>query len=61
METFVIRMATTPDIQAARDEAELRGVVEHVGSGRRQPFGDARQLLAFLQSTHRDQSEEVEP
>jgi hypothetical protein len=60
METYVIRMGTRVEDDAAMRHGELRGVVEHVGSGRREPFSDARELLAFLQTEHRRQSEEVD-
>jgi hypothetical protein len=60
METYVIRMGTRQERDASTGDGALRGVVEHVGSGRREPFSDARELLAFLQSEHRRQSEEVD-
>jgi hypothetical protein len=60
METYVIRMATRRSDKGDADEAELRGVAEHVGSGRREPFRDARELLAFLQTERPRQSEEVD-
>jgi hypothetical protein len=60
METYVIRMATRRSDKRDADDAELRGVAEHVGSGRREPFRDARELLAFLQTEHRRTSEEVD-
>lgn len=60
METYVIRIATRHDDDSARGESAMRGVVEHVGSSRREPFRDARELLAFLQTEHPQQSEEVD-
>ncbi len=60
METYVIRMATRRSDKGAADEAELRGVAEHVGSGRREPFRDASELLAFLQTEHKHQHEEAD-
>jgi len=60
METYVIRMASRRSDKGDADEAEVRGVAEHVGSGRREPFRDARELLAFLQTEHRRTPEEVD-
>ena len=52
METFVIRMARRKEQGEAGSDRELRGTVEHVGSGRRQPFRDTRDLIAFLRTEH---------
>jgi hypothetical protein len=41
METYVIRIGTTQEGDEASGRGALRGVVEHVGSGRREPFRDA--------------------
>ena len=60
METYVIRIGTRAESETATSHDELRGTVEHVGSGRREPFRGARELLAFLQSEKRRESEEVE-
>jgi hypothetical protein len=60
METFVIRMAARHESDGASGHSALRGVAEHVGSGHREHFRDARELLAFLQTEHRQQSEEVD-
>jgi hypothetical protein len=56
METFVIQIPT-PERITAPSETEFRGVVEHVASGRRQPFKNARELVAFLHADHRDSRE----
>jgi len=58
METFVIQIATQPEETAS--PRELRGVIEHVGSGSRQPFADTRELVAFLRADHRGLPKEVE-
>jgi hypothetical protein len=60
METFVIRMSRRTEKGKAGSDRELRGMVEHVGSGHRETFRDTRELLAFLQSEHPRNSEEVE-
>jgi hypothetical protein len=53
METFVIQIGEQPRHIGEKSQHELRGVVEHVGSGRRQPFANARELLTFLRANHR--------
>jgi len=60
METFVIQIPIRPDYTGGVSGDELRGVVEHVGSGRRQPFIDARELLAFLCACYRRSPGEVD-
>jgi hypothetical protein len=60
MDTYVIQIGARPEGEAAASGGDLRGTVEHVGSGRREPFRDARELLAFLQTEHRHQAEEVD-
>jgi hypothetical protein len=60
METFVIQIRTRFKEKAETTGRELRGVVEHVGSGRRQPFVDTRELLAFLRADHQGLPTEVE-
>jgi hypothetical protein len=60
METFVIQIGTHPQDSTQASREELRGVVEHVGSGRRQSFANARELLAFLRADHRDQAKEAD-
>ncbi len=56
----MIRIAARRESDGASGNGALRGVAEHVGSGRREPFRDARELLAFLQTEHSHQSEEVD-
>jgi hypothetical protein len=47
LQTFVVRIWSPPaGLEAAPDE--LRGVVEHLGTGLSQPFRDDEELLAFL-------------
>jgi hypothetical protein len=58
VETFVIQIPTPADCTAETGAEELRGVVEHVGSGRRQPFADTRELLAFLRADYRGLTKE---
>jgi len=59
MEMFVIQIRPRPEETAEACPRELRGVVEHVGSGSRRPFADTRDLLAFLSADYRDLPKEV--
>lgn len=59
METYVVQLW----ISGREDEpgrGDLRGFVEHVPSGRRTPFRDSDELLAFLQAEGGSQPKEVE-
>lgn len=47
--TFVVRLWEPAEPTGDGPEA-LRGVVDHVQSGRSAPFGDADALLAFLRA-----------
>jgi hypothetical protein len=38
----------------------VRGFVEHVDSGRREPFRNSRELLAFFEAQRDPQPQEVE-
>jgi hypothetical protein len=60
METFVIRISTQTQAATLASEEELRGVVEHVDTGRRRSFTSALELLAFLHTDHRYPREEVD-
>jgi hypothetical protein len=60
METFVIQIPTRSEGSTEAGEDELRGVVEHVGTGRRQSFTSPRELLAFLSTGDREPVEEGE-
>jgi hypothetical protein len=50
METFIVRVWVPPTSDGAR---VLRGVAEHLGSGRTTTFVDESQLLAFLNEAQR--------
>lgn len=52
METFIVRLWVPPS-PAERGDA-LRGVVEHLGSGRRTTFVDEDELLTFLRELERE-------
>ena len=61
MDTYVIQIGTkVQDDAVASGGGDLRGTIEHVGSGRREPFRDDRELLVFLKTEHSRESEEVE-
>jgi hypothetical protein len=47
MDTFVVRVMG-PLADGGEVEASLRGVVEHVGSGRSDKFRSADELVSFL-------------
>jgi hypothetical protein len=47
METFVVRL-WTPDLPTDAAANRIRGVVEHVGSGRSAAFAGEAELVAFL-------------
>jgi hypothetical protein len=49
VQTFVIRL-WEPPAESDDDVDELRGVVEHFGSGRSETFKDDAELLAFLRA-----------
>lgn len=48
VETFVIRIWTPAERDDDPERYRLRGLVEHVGSGERDAFRGAGELLAFL-------------
>jgi hypothetical protein len=59
VETFVVQIwSSVDDNDPGHDD--LRGFVEHVDSGRRVSFRDARDLLAFLEAQRDPQRQEVE-
>jgi hypothetical protein len=60
METFVIQIPTQTQTRTLANEEQLRGVVEHVGTGHREAFADVGELAAFLCADHRDSWKEVE-
>ena len=52
METFVIQIRRETEKTAETNSDEFRGLVEHVGSGRRQRFVATCELLAFLRADY---------
>jgi len=56
----VIQIPTRPEKAQTRARKQFRGVVEHVGTGRRQPFANAHELIAFLRGDHGDPLNETE-
>jgi hypothetical protein len=60
METFVIQVRTQTEAATGTSVDELRGVVEHVGSGCRETFTNAGELLAFLHAHHHSAAKEAE-
>jgi hypothetical protein len=59
METYVIQIRFLAAEETAAED-DLRGVVEHVGSGRRESFREMRELTAFLLAERQRLREEVE-
>ena len=59
MESFVIQIATPLETTAKTCPPQLRGVVEHVGSGQRERFADVCELVAFLLAGHRRATEQA--
>ena len=47
VQTFVVRLWTSEE-PSLRSSDSLRGIVEHLRSGRKGPFVDEEELLAFL-------------
>ena len=60
METFVIQIPPRPEANTEAGADDMRGVIEHVGSGRRETFTNAGELLAFLQADYQDAHKEAE-
>jgi hypothetical protein len=60
VETFVIQLPTQPKTLAELCRPEVRGAIEHVGSGRRRVFADACELLAFLRAGYACPAERAE-
>ena len=56
----MIRIGRRAEDAADTKRSDLRGTVEHVGSGRREAFRDSRELLAFLVTEHAQPTEEAE-
>lgn len=55
----MIRMWTPAERDDDPERYRLRGVVEHVGTGKRDAFRGAGELLAFLELHLERQTEEV--
>jgi hypothetical protein len=49
VETYVVQIWNQSDKEAS-SSGDLRGYVEHVDSGRRSPFRDSGELLAFFET-----------
>ena len=60
METFVIQIPPRPEADRKGGADDVHGVIEHVGSGRREAFADVGELAALLRADHRDSWKEVE-
>jgi hypothetical protein len=60
METFVIQVWNQAEGETEASWDELRGFVEHLGSGRRESFRDERELLSLLHAERRHPQQEVE-
>ena len=51
----------TPPDEEASSPRDLRGFVEHVGSGRREPFRAVAELIAFFKADQERQPAELDP
>ena len=60
VETFVIRIWTPAERDDDPQRYRLRGLVEHVGSGERDAFRGAGELLAILESRLEATPQEVQ-
>jgi hypothetical protein len=61
VETYVVQIWIRSDEdEEAPSRGELRGFVEHVASGRREPFRDSGQLLAFFETKQDQEPQEVQ-
>ena len=60
METYVVQIWIGSEDEEAPRRGDLRGFVEHVGSGRRAPFRDTGELLAFFETQQDPEPQEVE-
>jgi hypothetical protein len=58
VETFVVQIWPPADTDEA-DGGDLRGFVEHIGSGRREAFRGASHLVAFFEVHRELQRKEV--
>jgi hypothetical protein len=60
VEAFVIRIWTPAERVDDPERYRLRGFIEHVGSGAREPFRGAGELLEFLETRLEGRPEEVQ-
>ena len=60
VETFVMRVWTPAERADDPERYRLRGFIEHVGSGEREPFRGVGELLAFLEARLEGKPEEVQ-
>jgi len=60
METYVVQIWIRSEDEMAPTRGDLRGFVEHVGSGLRAPFRDSVELLAFFETQQEPEPQEVE-
>jgi hypothetical protein len=58
MDTFVVRVWA--QMAGGEEEKSLRGVVEHIASGRSERFRTADELVSFLRVPHDDTPMAVE-
>ena len=58
METFVVQIWALAG-ESNTSGMDMRGYVEHVGTGRREAFRCLGDLVAFLESPHHEQPREV--
>jgi hypothetical protein len=59
VETFVVQI-WHPANDSTADGADLRGFVQHVGSGRREAFRGVSALIVFLEVHRQPKQEETE-
>jgi hypothetical protein len=59
VETYVVQIWTRSD-EEGPSRGDLRGFVEHVGSGRREPFREVGELIAFFETQQDPRPQEVE-
>ncbi len=60
METYVVQIWIGFEDEEAPMRGDLRGFVEHVGSGRRASFRDTGELFAFFETQQDPEPQEVE-
>jgi hypothetical protein len=60
VETYVVQIWIGSEDEEAPRRGDLRGFVEHVASGRHEPFRDTGELLAFFEAQQDPHLKEVE-